>query len=99
MKGACHAQTASLDSGLGTDPLWIVLSLLRGSAGELGLASTPLGFSHLLPSPMEYFAMVILKKKKKRKERKKRKGKKELEGEQETMSMLSVYGPREALVS
>lgn len=76
MKGACHAQTASLDSGLGTDPLWIVLSLLRGSAGELGLASTPLGFSHLLPSPMEYFAMVILKKKKKKKRKKEKERKK-----------------------
>lgn len=45
------------------------------------------------------WTLELKKKKKKRKERKKRKGKKELEGEQETMSMLSVYGPREALVS
>lgn len=62
------------------------------------MVSAPLGFSHLLSGTEPHRILCDGDIKKKRKERK-GKEKKELDGEQDTVSMLSVCGPREALVS
>lgn len=48
-----------------TDPFWVILPLIQGSAVELNLTFASLGFSYFLSGvkPMDYFVMVILKPK------------------------------------